>query len=103
MAPAVDTIGIRIPNHWFTPFVEELGLPIVTTSANKVGRMFMTSIEDIDPEIKNNVDFIIYEGEKKGRPSNIVHLEKEKRRLAKVIPLPTKVVKRKAKASKKKR
>lgn len=95
VAPGLDTIGIRIPDHWFSSFIEELGIPVVTTSANKVGKMFMTALEDLDQEIKEGVNFIIYEGEKKGKPSDIVHLDKEKRRFARIIPLPTKVVKRK--------
>jgi len=103
VAPGIDTIGVRAPKHWFTKIVEELNIPIVTTSANKVGKMFMRSLDDLDSEIKMRVDFIIYEGEKKGRPSNIVHLEEEKRKLAKIIPLPTKIIKRKAKKSKKKK
>ena len=57
----------------------------------------MKTIEDLDVDLKQSVDFIIYEGEKTASPSNIVHLEKEKRKLAKVIPLPTKITKRKKK------
>jgi L-threonylcarbamoyladenylate synthase len=103
VAPGIDTIGVRAPNHWFTKFIEELNIPIITTSANKVGKMFMKSLDDLDPAIRMSVDFIIYEGEKAGKPSDIVHLEEEKRKLAKVIPLPTKVEKRKAEASQKKK
>jgi len=77
--PGNGTIGVRIPDHWFHKFVEHLGVPIVTTSANRSGRKFMTSVEDLDSEIKNGVRFCVYEGEKRGRPSKIVHLtDKEK-------------------------
>ncbi|MBI2581750.1 threonylcarbamoyl-AMP synthase [Candidatus Woesearchaeota archaeon] len=69
-----ETIGVRIPDHWFSKVVEELGFPIVTTSANRSGKPFMTSLEDLDPKIKEGVDLIVYEGEKKGRPSKIVNL-----------------------------
>ena len=34
----------------------------------------MTSVEDLDDEIKGNVDFALYEGEKNGKPSKIVDL-----------------------------
>jgi len=72
------TIGIRMPDHWFHKFIEELRIPIVTTSANKTGKEFMTSLENLDPEIKRNINFMIYEGEKKARPSKIINLEQEK-------------------------
>ena len=72
--PGIDTIGVRVPRHWFTRHIKEIGVPIVTTSANRVGKPFMTSLEDLDTEIKKHVSFIIYEGEKKGVPSKIVDL-----------------------------
>ncbi len=78
-----DTLGVRIPNHWISRIVNKLDIPIVTTSANKTGQNFMTSLEDCDANIKNSVDFIIYEGEKHGRPSTIVDLTKEKAEIKK--------------------
>lgn len=73
----MDTIGVRIPDHWISEFVEQLGFPTVTTSANIIGKQFMTEIDNLDPEIRKGVDFIIYEGEKEGRPSNLIRLDKE--------------------------
>lgn len=72
--PTNGTMGVRLPDHWFSAVVGRLGVPIVTTSANRMGRAFMTSIENMDPEVKRGVRFIIYEGEKKGRPSKIINL-----------------------------
>lgn len=77
VAPGLDTLGVRIPDHWFSKIVEELNIPVVTTSANRVGEDFMTSLENIDDDIKMGVEFIVYEGEKHGRPSKIVDLTKE--------------------------
>ncbi|MBN1792982.1 threonylcarbamoyl-AMP synthase [Candidatus Woesearchaeota archaeon] len=74
--PGLDTIGIRIPNHWFSDVVRNLKVPIVTTSVNCSGEDFMTCLEDLNPDIKKQVEFIIYTGPLKGRPSTIVHLEK---------------------------
>ena len=75
--PGGDTLGMRLPDHWIADLVRMTKIPIVTTSANKVDKNFMTSLEDLDPEVKKHVDFIIYEGAKKGRPSQIVFLDKE--------------------------
>lgn len=70
--PQGDTIGVRLPDHWFSRVVGVLGVPMITTSANKTGKNFMTSLETLDVGIKNGVSFIVYEGEKDGRPSKIV-------------------------------
>lgn len=72
--PGIKNLGVRIPDHWFSKVVEKLSLPIITTSANKTGRPFMTSIENLDPEIKEKVEFMIYEGPKEGKPSKIINL-----------------------------
>lgn len=74
VSPEMKTIGMRFPDHWFGKVVQDLNLPIVTTSANKAGHPFMTSIENLHPDVKTGIDFMIYEGEKKGRPSKIVNL-----------------------------
>jgi len=72
--PGKDSVGVRIPDHWFAKAVEELGIPIITTSVNKAGEDRMTSTEDIHVDIRARVDFIIYEGQKDGKPSTIVDL-----------------------------
>jgi tRNA threonylcarbamoyl adenosine modification protein (Sua5/YciO/YrdC/YwlC family) len=71
------TIGIRYPDNWFTKIVEKMKVPIITTSANKSGENFMTSIEGLDNDIKMHVDFIIDDGEIDGQPSTIIDLTKE--------------------------
>lgn len=72
--PGIDTVGVRIPNHWVKDIVKDLKVPIVTTSANQTGKYFMTSIENLDSQIKKGIDFAVYEGEKKGNPSKIINL-----------------------------
>ena len=73
----LNSIGVRYPDHWFSNIVKEINIPTITTSANKAGQPFMTCLDDLDPEIKKGTDFIIYEGEKKARPSKIINLVKE--------------------------
>ncbi len=76
-----ESIGVRIPSHWFSKIVEKLGFPIVTTSVNLHGEKFMTSISDLDDKLKSEVDLIVYEGEKKGNPSIIVDLTEDTARI----------------------
>jgi tRNA threonylcarbamoyl adenosine modification protein (Sua5/YciO/YrdC/YwlC family) len=73
----LETLGIRIPEHWFSNFVNEIDVPIVTTSVNKSGSDFMTSLDDLNSEIKSKVDFIVYEGQIKGKPSKIIDFSKD--------------------------
>jgi len=74
VAPDLDTLGVRIPDHWFSDFVRDIDIPIVTTSVNKSKSDFMTSLDDLDNEIKSKVDFIVYDGEIKGTQSKIIDL-----------------------------
>ena len=83
VSPLRDKIGVRIPRHWISNLVEELGFPIVTTSANVTGEDFMNSLKDLHPIIKSGGEFIIYEGEKKGVPSKIIDFSGGKRKILK--------------------
>jgi L-threonylcarbamoyladenylate synthase len=74
-----NSIGVRLPNHWFTAVVKKLNFPMVTTSANVSGGNFITSIDDLDPRLKKYVDLIISIGNKKSRPSTLVHLVDEEK------------------------
>jgi len=73
-----NTLGVRLLQHWTQEIPTLLGTPIVTTSANILNKDFMTNLHDLDEQVGNEVDFIIYEGEKKQRPSKIVDMTKEK-------------------------
>jgi len=70
----LNTLGIRIPNHWIRNVVAEAEIPIITTSVNRTNEDYMTSLEDLDPAIKGGIDFVIYEGKKEGKPSKIIEL-----------------------------
>ena len=77
VAPNIGTVGVRFPDHWFGEVVKLTGIPIITTSANKGGQPFMTRAEDLDTEIELEVEMMIYEGEKKARPSKIINVGKD--------------------------
>ncbi|MFT4312474.1 MAG: L-threonylcarbamoyladenylate synthase, partial [Candidatus Woesearchaeota archaeon] len=74
-----DTIGVRIPDHWITEIVKEVGYPIITTSVNKMGRTFMTDVENLDQDIAQQIDILVEDGEVQGKPSTIVHLTGEQK------------------------
>ncbi len=76
-----DTIGIRIPDHWFSEAVEDLGIPIITSSANISGHNIISDPEDIEPELSMHVDFMIDAGDIKGHPSALVHLDNEQEKI----------------------
>ena len=78
-----NTIGVRIPKHWFSGVAKKINRPVVTTSVNKSGKPFMTCVEDADKNILKKVDFLIYEGGKAGKPSIIIDLTGEKAKIIK--------------------
>lgn len=70
-----DSLGIRIPASSFTKEIEKSSAPFITTSINLSGEPFALNLEDIKPEIKEKVDFIIpaKENEKlSGIPSTLI-------------------------------
>jgi tRNA threonylcarbamoyl adenosine modification protein (Sua5/YciO/YrdC/YwlC family) len=71
-----STLGVRIPEHWISGVVKELGFPIVTTSVNLSGDEPITSLSNIPEDIKKYVDFAIDEGPLDGHPSTIINLAK---------------------------
>ncbi len=74
VAKGHSSLGVRIPDNWFSKIIAELGVPIVTTSANIHGQPNMKSLNDLNGAVKESVDFIVYEGKKAGRPSTIIDL-----------------------------
>jgi len=73
VAPNGETLGVRIPHHWFGKIIEKLNIPIITTSANKTANPFMTKLENLDRDLEKEIEFMIYEGEKEGKPSKIIN------------------------------
>jgi L-threonylcarbamoyladenylate synthase len=67
----MKTIGVRIPDHWISELVAELNKPIITTSVNLSGQSPAFELSEFE---NFGVDFIIYEGEKRGKPSTVIDL-----------------------------
>lgn len=72
------TLGIRIPDNWAASIAKDMKKPIVTTSANLQGESYMTKLQDLNEKLISRIDLVIYEGEKRGRPSTIVNLTRDK-------------------------
>lgn len=73
-----NTIGVRIPRHWISYIVEDMGVPVVTTSANITGKEVMTNLDDLNKKLKEGVDYIIFDEEIIGKSSTIVNLSQGK-------------------------
>ncbi len=67
-----EYLGIRIPAHPFTKLLQSTGKPIITTSVNLAGKLPANSIEEIPPQIKDKVKFIIDAGKLSGKPSTLI-------------------------------
>ena len=76
--PETNILGIRMPKNWFAKIVKELDMPIVSTSANITAQRHMSSLKDLNPRIANKVDFIVYDGKKKTRPSKVIKFSRGK-------------------------
>ncbi len=77
-----DTIGVRIPDHAVTlALIRGMGAPLIGTSANVSGRLPVRSCPELDPEIKNKVDFIIDGGKCPGVESTVINVTVDPPRL----------------------
>ena len=75
-----EEIGVRVPDHFFCrKLSEELGKPIITTSANISGNKAPISVDELEEEIKKNVDLIIDGGKAKySHSSTVVNIREKK-------------------------
>ncbi len=73
------TVGIRVPNHAVTlKLVEELGNPIISTSATDKNGEIVFDPAQIKNEFNNQVDLMLASGNLNGQPSSVVDLSDEK-------------------------
>ncbi len=70
------TVGIRVPNEkWLLKFLQEAGMPLTSTSANKTGDPAQYSLEDVKKSLGENaalVDVWIDGGVLEERPTSTV-------------------------------
>src|SRR3989344_7693393 len=62
-----DSLGVRIPDNWFSNIVKELGEPFVTTSVNKSGEKFIEEISELQGNIRRDIDYFIDSGKLNGK------------------------------------
>lgn len=67
-----ETVGVRIPNHWWAEIVKEFGKPFVTTSVNLSGEPHAVSPWKTSYKLKAHIDFAIEDGDKTGPASKII-------------------------------
>ena len=83
-SPGLVSIGSYLKTHGLEVLIADCDSQIYDhfSKSNDINQReishqhIIETIENVDPEIKKGVRFIIYEGEKKGRPSQIVDLVK---------------------------
>lgn len=69
----LGTVGIRYPdNELLINIMNELNVPLLSTSVNVSGDASATCIDNINESILNNVDYVYDVGECKGEASTIV-------------------------------
>lgn len=72
-------VGVRIPNNKeLLEIINKLDKPVISTSANISEEISITNIEQLDKEIKDNVDYIYDAGEIINQSSTIVKFENDK-------------------------
>lgn len=55
-----DTLGLRMPDYKdLLQIISSVGVPIIGTSANFAGEKTPYKFEDLDPELKEQVDYIL--------------------------------------------
>lgn len=63
-----NTIAIRMPKHWIGEIVAKLGIPVISTCANKHSQELMTSLDNADPQLVEAAGLVLHEGPKQGKP-----------------------------------
>lgn len=78
-----NTVGVRVPAHWFASVVKKLGKPFITTSVNYHGQPPIQEIKEIPALMQEQIDFAIDDGLCSGSPSTLIDLTEKKVRVKK--------------------
>ncbi len=68
------SLGIRIPDNWFSEFLSEINVVFISTSANISGYPVIKSINNLKDSMKTNIDYIIDNGILDNPSSTIIDL-----------------------------
>lgn len=68
------SMGVRIPHHHFTKFVQKGGVPFVTTSANISGYPHIKNVNELPDSLLKSVDVIVDADSLHNPPSIIIDL-----------------------------
>ena len=72
-------VAFRQPQGLISALAADAARPLLTTSVNITQRPFMSTLDDLDPAIARQVDFIVYAGPLLGPPSTLVYIAESER------------------------
>lgn len=73
-----NTIGVRIIKHPIQEFITALGKPFISTSANFAWGVNCKTIDDIDPLLQAQMDYVVDGHEVFGKPSMLIFVDNGK-------------------------
>ncbi|MDD3263601.1 MAG: L-threonylcarbamoyladenylate synthase [Candidatus Nanoarchaeia archaeon] len=71
-----ETIAVRIPDHWISSFVNEVKVPIITTTINLDDDEILKHHSQMPKHMEKHVSYFIDEGEFYNGVSSIISLHK---------------------------
>jgi L-threonylcarbamoyladenylate synthase len=73
--PEPERLGLRVPRlEGELAALAAMSWPVLQSSANRSGEPDARRVEDIDPRVRDGVDFVLDAGELPGTPSTVVDL-----------------------------
>ncbi len=66
------TVGIRVPNNWFSKIIAESGVPFISTSINYAGDPAAKNIDDVPKELLAALDYVIWDKASSGGKASTI-------------------------------